>query len=210
MCDPPADRIQNESAIGFLSFALRTNGGPDALVPAVREAIIAIDPNIGIDAIAPLTDLEADAVARERFYAVMLGVFAPSPPSSRLSASTASSPTPWRSERRKSVCAWRSALSGGQVLALILRRGTRAHGDRPDDGPDRRRGGSARAASRCCSGSIRSIPELSWPSQWRLLSRLWPRRICPARRATKVDPDCGIAGRVIGIRDQGSGIRVVS
>ena len=72
--DRPAG--QNESAIGFLSFALRTTGDPAALIPAVRETIVAIDPNIGIDAIVPMEQLEASSRSRQRFYAVMLGVFA--------------------------------------------------------------------------------------------------------------------------------------
>jgi putative ABC transport system permease protein len=71
-----AERRQNEAAIGFLSFALRTSDAPSLHVTAVRDAINAIDPNIGIDAIAPMTELEASSIARERFYAVMLGIFA--------------------------------------------------------------------------------------------------------------------------------------
>jgi putative ABC transport system permease protein len=67
---------QNQTAIGFLSFALRTAGDPAALVPVVRDAINSVDPNIGIDAIVPLEQLEAGARARERFYAVVLGLFA--------------------------------------------------------------------------------------------------------------------------------------
>ena len=71
-----AERVQNEGAIGFLSFAVRTSGDPAALVPVVRESVATLDPNIGIDAIAPMRALEASAVARERFYAVILVVFA--------------------------------------------------------------------------------------------------------------------------------------
>ena len=67
---------QNEGVIGFLSFALRTAGDPATLVPAVRESIAAIDPNIGIDVIAPMEQLEASSRSKQRFYAVMLGVFA--------------------------------------------------------------------------------------------------------------------------------------
>jgi len=67
---------QNETAIGFLSFALRTAGDPGTQVPHVREVVNGVDPNIGIDAIVPLERLEASALARERFYAVLLGVFA--------------------------------------------------------------------------------------------------------------------------------------
>jgi putative ABC transport system permease protein len=67
---------QNETAIGFLSFALRTAGDPGSQVPRVREVINGVDPNIGIDAIVPLEKLEASSRARERFYAVLLGIFA--------------------------------------------------------------------------------------------------------------------------------------
>ncbi len=71
----PAQR-QNEHAIGFLSFAARTTGDPAAVIPAVRQMVNDIDPNVGIDAIVPMSRLTANAVARERFYAVMLGSFA--------------------------------------------------------------------------------------------------------------------------------------
>ncbi|MCA1481417.1 hypothetical protein, partial [Bradyrhizobium sp. NBAIM08] len=72
--DRPAG--QNETAIGFLSFALRTAGDPGSRVPRVREVLNGVDPNIGIDAIVPMEQLEASSRARERFYAVLLGVFA--------------------------------------------------------------------------------------------------------------------------------------
>jgi putative ABC transport system permease protein len=67
---------QNEIAIGFLSFALRTGGDPTSAVPVVRQIVHALDPNIGIDAIVPMNRLVASSLARERFYAVTLGVFA--------------------------------------------------------------------------------------------------------------------------------------
>jgi len=67
---------QNELAIGFLSFALRTTNDPAAAVPVVRDIVNAVDPNVGIDAIAPMSHLAANALARERFFAVMLSVFA--------------------------------------------------------------------------------------------------------------------------------------
>ena len=66
----------NEGAIGFLSFAVRTTNDPASHIPEIRETIAGLDPNIGIDAIAPMTDLEASSTARQRFYAVLLGVFA--------------------------------------------------------------------------------------------------------------------------------------
>jgi predicted permease len=70
------EQKQNELAVGFLSFALRTGGDPAAATADVRRAVNAVDPNIGIDVIAPMTNLVSNTVARQRFYAVMLGTFA--------------------------------------------------------------------------------------------------------------------------------------
>jgi putative ABC transport system permease protein len=70
------EQKQNELAVGFLSFALRTGGDPATATSDVRQAVNAVDPNIGIDVIAPMTRLVSNTVARQRFYAVMLGTFA--------------------------------------------------------------------------------------------------------------------------------------
>jgi putative ABC transport system permease protein len=61
---------------GFQSFAVRTNGEPRNLVPVVRQTVRSVDVNAGIDAIQPLEQLVASSVARQRFYAVMLSLFA--------------------------------------------------------------------------------------------------------------------------------------
>jgi putative ABC transport system permease protein len=67
---------QNVLAIGFLSFAVRTSGDPAAAIPLVREIVTSVDANVGIDALVPMGRLAASAVAPQRFYAVMLAVFA--------------------------------------------------------------------------------------------------------------------------------------
>jgi putative ABC transport system permease protein len=67
---------QNELAVGFLSFALRTGADPSDATSEVRQAVNAVDPNIGIDVISPMTRLVSNTVARQRFYAVTLGTFA--------------------------------------------------------------------------------------------------------------------------------------
>jgi putative ABC transport system permease protein len=67
---------QEQLAIGFLSFAVRTNGDPAASAPAIARIVRAVDSNVGIDAMIPMDRLVASSVARPRFYAVLLGVFA--------------------------------------------------------------------------------------------------------------------------------------
>jgi putative ABC transport system permease protein len=63
-------------AFGFYSFGLRTTGDPVDAIPLVRQTVTAVDPNTGIDAIVPMERLVANSVARQRFYAVMIAVFA--------------------------------------------------------------------------------------------------------------------------------------
>ena len=114
---------QNESAIGFLSFALRTTGDPAAVIPAVRETIHSIDPNIGIDAIVPMEQLEASSRSRQRFYAVMLGVFATV--SAILAAIGVYGVLAYAVAQSTKEIGVRMALGAraGQVLTMIMRRG---------------------------------------------------------------------------------------
>jgi putative ABC transport system permease protein len=67
---------QEQIAIGFLSFAVRTRGNPASAAASVAQVVRSVDPSAGIDAMIPMERLVASSVARPRFYAVLLGVFA--------------------------------------------------------------------------------------------------------------------------------------
>ena len=67
---------QERLAFGFLSFVVRTDGDPARLMATMRSLIARVDANVGIDAMVPMDQLVASSLARQRFYATVMGVFA--------------------------------------------------------------------------------------------------------------------------------------
>jgi predicted permease len=57
-------------------FAVRTAGGPDAVIPVVRQVVRDMDSHVTLLNIAPMTDLVADRLGRRRLYSALLSAFA--------------------------------------------------------------------------------------------------------------------------------------
>ncbi len=59
-----------------MQLVIRTSGDPGALLPALHEAIWALDPDVPITAPAAMTDLMRSSEADDRFRALLMWTFA--------------------------------------------------------------------------------------------------------------------------------------
>jgi putative ABC transport system permease protein len=59
-----------------MNIVVRTVSGPLDLVPTIRSKVLALDPQLPIFNISTMEERLSDSVARPRFYAVLLGIFA--------------------------------------------------------------------------------------------------------------------------------------
>jgi putative ABC transport system permease protein len=178
---------QEQLAIGFLSFAIRTRNDPAAAAPVVAQIVRAVDPNAGIDAMIPMERLVASSVARPRFYTVLLGVFAGV--AGLLAAIGIYGVLAYAVIQRTQEIGIRMALGAQrtQVLALVLRQGLILTAVGIALGL-----GGAAAATSLLEGMLFGITPLD-PATFVAVSLLFGlvatiASYVPARRSTRVDP----------------------
>ena len=156
-------------------------------MPAVRQIVRAVDPNAGIDAMIPVEQLVSSSVARPRFYAVLLGIFAGV--AGCLAAIGIYGVLAYAVVQRTQEIGIRMALGAqrAQVLALVLRKGLMLTAIGIALGL-----AGAAAGARLLDGMLFGITPLDVQTfvavsiMFSLVAML--ASYVPARRATKVNP----------------------
>ena len=170
-----------------MNVAVRGEGDPRALAPAVREVLRELDPAKPAHGLYALDDLMAATYARDRHaHAGARRVRGHARSCWRSSASTACCSAACASGRARSASAWRSARAAGACCGSSRCQGLRLVAAGVVVGV-RARPRARRACGRaCCSRSARPIRRRSWP---RPASRSFGLAVAlhPAWRATRVD-----------------------
>jgi putative ABC transport system permease protein len=179
--------VQERLAFGFLSFFVRTDRDPATLMPTVRSLVNRVDAFAGIDVMLPMEQLVASSLTRQRFYAILLGIFAAI--AAVLGAVGICGVLAYVVGQRRQEIGIRIALGAerGAVLGLILRRGIVLM----TIGITLGLGGAA-GLNRYLSGMLFDLTPLD-PATYAAVAMLFvavalAASYLPARRATQVDP----------------------
>jgi hypothetical protein len=112
----------------YLKVSIRTAANPATVAPSLRQAIRDLDPALPLDKLATMQVVISESLQRQRFYAVVLGVFAVI----ALVISTAGlyAVANYNVTRRMHELGIRVALGAGQrqILTLVVGRGLRLAG----------------------------------------------------------------------------------
>jgi putative ABC transport system permease protein len=188
-----ATAVKERLAFGFLSFFVRTDRDPATLMPTVRSLVNRVDTAAGIDVMLPMEELVASSLTRQRFYAILLGIFAAI--AAVLGAIGIYGVLAYMVGQRKQEIGIRMALGAerGAVLGLILRRGIVLM----TIGITLGLAGAA-GLNRYLSGMLFDLTPLD-PATYAAVAALFAAvalaaSYLPARRATQVDPVVALRG----------------
>ena len=178
---------QERLSFGFLSFFVRTDRDPATLMPAVRSLVNRVDSAAGIDVMLPMEQLVASSLTRQRFYAILLGLFAAI--ATVLGAIGIYGVLAYAVGQRTQEIGIRMALGAerGAVLRMVLRRGIVL----ATIGIVLGLAGAA-GLTRYLSGMLYDLTPLD-PPTYAAVAMLFATvalvaSYLPARRATQVDP----------------------
>ena len=173
--------------VPYLKVLVRTTAEPRHALNALRLAVRGVDPTVPLDAVSPLSALLAESIAAQRFYAVLLGVFAVI--ALLLAGAGIYGLAAYAVSRRTREIAVRIAIGAGpgRVLGLIVGRGLALTFGGITVGA-----AGALAATRLLRGLLFEIaptdPGVLGGVAVLLAGTTLLACWLPARRATKVDP----------------------